>query len=309
MRNIFFVILISLFFWGCGQAEKDTRRQENTDNGKIRVTVSILPQQYFVRRIAADKAVINVMIPPGHSPATYEPTPQQAADLSGSKIYFRIGHIAFEKAWMRNIKAANPDMKIIDTSKGVQLIQITPHHEAANHPGKHAPGKAAEHHEHTGVDPHIWLSPRAVKVQAKNILEGFLEYDPDNRNFYQEQYAAFCADINRLNDGLHAAVQNLRVKKIMAFHPAWGYLARDFGLVQIPIEVEGKEPNPADLKRVIDIARAESIRVIFVQKQFATHTAEAVADEIDGKVVLLDPLAPDWLSNMKKIGETLKTYL
>jgi zinc transport system substrate-binding protein len=309
MRNIFFAILVILFFWGCGPAEKDTGNIEKSGREKIRVTVSILPQQYFVRRIAADKAVINVMIPPGHSPATYEPTPQQVKELSGSRIYFRIGHIAFEKAWMGHIEAANPGMKIVDTSKGVQLLRIDPGHAAGHHAEEVSPGEAARDHEHTGVDPHIWLSPEAVKVQAKNILDCFLEFDPENRNFYEEQCAAFCADINRLNEELHAVVKNLRGKKIMVFHPAWGYLARDLGLLQIPIEVEGKEPNPADLKRVIDIAGAEGIRVIFVQRQFATHTAEAIAREIDGKVVVLDPLAPDWLNNMKKIGEILKATL
>ena len=91
----------------------------------------------------------------------------------------------------------------------------------------------------------------------------------------------------------------------MAFHPAWSYFAREYGLEQLPIEVEGKAPNPANLKKIIDIARKENIRIIFVQEQFDTNSARAVAAEIGGQVVKIDPLGLDWLENMRRIAQTL----
>lgn len=308
MKKTFFITLILMLLLGCGQENKK-KEAADPGEGKTRITVSVLPQQYFVRRIAGDKAIINVMIPPGHSPATYEPTTLQMRDVSDSDIYFRIGHIPFEKVWMGNIKAANPEMKMIDTSRGVRLIRSGSAQEAEDEHEQHASGETAHSHDHRGIDPHIWLSPAAVKVQAKNILTALSRFDPANKAFYENNYRTFAGDIDWLHEELNNLFTDLQSNKIMVFHPAWSYFARDFDLLQVAIEVEGKEPNPADLKRAIDTAKKEGIRVIFVQKQFATHSAQAVANEIDGKVVILDPLAAEWLSNMKKIGETLKEAL
>ncbi len=302
-------IFIFLVFGCRSRHEQDGQEIAKTNNGKILVSVSILPQKYFVERIGGDKAEINVMIPPGHSHAVYEPSPQQMITLSRSDIYFRIGHIVFEQAWMENFKAINRNMRIIDTSKGVSLIQGSCDHEPGKHSDEQIHGEKEEIANHTGIDPHIWLSPRAVKIQAKHILDAFLEFDPANKTFYENNYQSFAADIDRLIARMTGIFRDHKGKKFMIFHPALAYLAQDFGLVQIAIETEGKDPNPADLKKIIDIARKEGIRVVFIQQQFSTHTAEAVADEIGGKVVFLDPLAPDWLSNMKKIGETLKDAL
>lgn len=262
-----------------------------------------MPQKNFVHRIVGGgdnlDFDIHVMIPPGHSPATYAPTPQQMKDLSHSKLYFRIGHIPFENAWMKNIAANNPHMKIIDTSVGVDLIET----------GEDKGDLHQDYHHHAGIDPHIWLSPRAVKIQAKHILDAVIEMDSKNQEFYKENYRLFLLDIDGLDREIKALLEKCSGTKFLVFHPAWSYFARDYGLEQLPIEVEGKAPNPANLKKIIDIARKENIDIIFVQEQFDTNSALAVAAEIGGQVVKIDPLALDWLANMKKIAQTLSDGL
>ena len=275
-KNI--LILLSVFiFFAC---------QKTSVERMNKITVSILPQKYFVKKITGSKFKINVMIPPGASPATYEPTPQQMKKLSQSILYFRIGYIPFEKSWMNKISAVNKKIKIIDTSDGVNLIKK---------------GK--------GVDPHIWLSPKAVRIQVKNIYSVLTEVDPDNKNIYKKNYKNFLAEINLLDKKIKNILKNFKNIKFMVYHPAWTYFARDYDLKQIPIEIEGKSPSPAYLKKIIDIAKKENIKVIFVQSQFDTNSAEAIASEIKGKVVPLNPLAENWLDNMIKIANTFKGVL
>jgi zinc transport system substrate-binding protein len=291
MKPVIIFILLSLLFINCGSPGPDS------SNKKYQITVSILPQKYFVHRIVGEDNSdfdIQIIIPPGHSPATYAPTPQQMRALSHSQLYFRIGHIPFEKAWMKNIAANNPQLKIIDTSVGVDLIKT----------GESEDDPHQDHH-HAGIDPHIWLSPRAVKIQAKHIFDAIIEIDGENQEFYKENYRLFLRDIDRLDREIKAVLEQYRGRKFMVFHPAWSYFAREYGLEQLPIEVEGKAPNPANLKKIIDIAGKENIRIIFVQKQFDTNSARAVAAEIGGQVVKIDPLALDWLENMKGIAEQI----
>jgi zinc transport system substrate-binding protein len=271
---------------------------------KPSVTVSILPQKYFVQRIVGDSYKINVMIPPGYSPATYEPTPREMKAVGESILYFRIGHIAFEKAWMDKIASLNEGMKIVDTSKGITFINERPPHSH-----KKSEAEGLYHHDHGGIDPHIWLSPSAVKVQVKNILDVFIETDPDGRMIYEKNYQAFIQDLDQLQAEIKAILESLKGKKFMVYHPAWSYFAREYGLIQFPIEIEGKSPGAAVLKKIIDIAKQENIRVIFVQQQFDSNSAQAVANEIDGKVIAMDPLAPDWLNNLKKMALIFKESL
>ncbi len=296
MKPVILFIIISLLFINCGSPGPVI------SSAKFQITVSILPQRYFVHRIVGSDNLdfdIHIMIPPGHSPATYAPTPQQMKDLGHSKLYFRIGHIPFEKAWMKNIAANNPHLKIIDTSVGVDLIETGESEDDAHQ----------DHHHHAGIDPHIWLSPHAVKIQAKHILDAVIELDSQHREFYKENYRVFLKDIDRLDREIKLLLEKSRGRKLMVFHPAWSYFARDYGLEQLAIEVEGKAPNPANLKKVIDIARQDNIRIIFVQEQFDTNSARAVAAEIGGRVVKIDPLALDWLENMKGIAQTLSDAL
>jgi zinc transport system substrate-binding protein len=263
--------------------------------------VSILPQKYFVQKIAGNKFAVNVMVPAGICPESYELTPQQMQALAYCKIYFRIGHIPFEKAYLGKIASTNAQMRIVDTSEGVEFL----HGDSHEHHHGHSPC-----HQCKGdKDPHIWLSPKAVKIQIQHILKTLVEADPQNKNFYQENHAKFIQEIESLDKKIRAIFQNIKQRKFMVYHSAWGYFARDYNLTQIPIEMEGKETNPADLKKLIDTARKENIRVIFLQQQFATHSAQAIASEMGGRVVQLDPLVFDWIANMEKIAGTIREAL
>jgi zinc transport system substrate-binding protein len=292
---ILFVVLslhLFLFLPGCSSPPPDI------GSGKPMIYVSILPQKYFVERIVADNFDIHVMIPPGHSPATYAPTPRQIRTLSLSVLYLRIGHIPFENAWMENIAANAKNMKIVDTSIGIELIRS----EKETHSHKH-------NHHHSGIDPHIWLSPKAVKMQCKHILDAVIEVDPQNRQVFQNNYRRFLENIDQLHREITTLLEKHRGKKFMVFHPAWSYFARDYGLVQVSIEIEGKSPSPMDLKKAVDIARKDGIHVIFVQKQFDNASAHAIANEIKGDALSLDPLALDWVDNMKRIAQILSRVL
>lgn len=272
-----------------------------TNSDVFQLTVSILPQKFFVNRIAGNRWKITVMIPPGHNPATYEPTVSQMKNLTGSSIYFRIGHIPFEGVWMKTFINLNPQMKVVDTSAGIELIQTHHYHHHSNQEDRH--------NESTGVDPHIWLSPKSVKTIAKHIYENLAEADPPYQSVYLDNYQKFLLEIDRLDMEVKQSLKDASGKKFLVFHPAWSYFARDYMLIQIPIETEGKHPKPADLKKLIDVARSEDIRFIIVQKQFDTHSAEAIMKDINGQVIRLDPLAENWSSNLKTIAKRLKNSL
>ncbi len=304
-KTWFFILLPLLLFYHCGRGVKEKHDLNNIKS----ITVSVLPQEYFVQRIVGDDYKINVMIPPGQNEATYEPTPREMKAVGDSILYFRIGHLAFEEAWIDKIASLNQQMKIVDTSVGVSLITGTDPHSPRKE--GEAPRAAVGDHDHSGIDPHIWLSPAAVKVQAKHILDGFLAVEKDSarRAIYEKNYGEFMQDIETLHTEIEALLKPVAGKKFMVYHPAWAYFARDYGLVQFSIEIEGKSPSAATMKQIVDTARAENIRVIFVQQQFDAANAWAVADEIKGKVVTADPLAPDWLDNMRKTARTFKEAL
>jgi len=271
---------------------------------KLDVMVSIVPQRYFVARIGGDHVTVNVMVEPGASPATYEPKPEQMKALSGAVAYFSIG-VPFENAWLDKIAAANEGMMMVDTIANVERMSM------ATHPHHAGEDEKEEEHDHAEAppDPHVWLSPRLVKVQSQAIYEALVELNPVHEAAYRANLEAFVADIDALEADIRETLSGLESKKFMVFHPSWGYFARDFGLEQIPIEVGGQEPSAWELARLIEQARAENIRVIFAQPEFSTENAETIAQEIGGEVLLISPLAPDWLENMRMVAQTFADVL
>lgn len=287
------LILVSgLLFFGSPPAHAKPPTEPET---RIKVFVSILPQAYFLTRVGGDRVDVSVMVGPGHSPATYEPVPRQMAELSKAKLYFRIG-VPFENVWIERVGKANPDMRVIDTRHGIDLLPMKVHPHRG-HPGDRIHGEGLK-------DPHIWLSPRLVKVQVRSICDALISEDPAHALLYQDNTTAFHRDLDALDADIAQALKNLRTRKFMAFHPAWGYFAQDYRLEQVPIEMEGKEPTARALGHLIEQANEEKIRVIFVQEQFSRKSAEAVARAINGKVIQMDPLARDYLHNMRKIASS-----
>ena len=304
---------------------------------KLPVFVTIAPQKYFVQQIGKDLVDIQVMIQPGADPHMYEPKPQQMVAISRAKLYFAVG-IEFEKAKLSKITAINPDMKVIHTDHGIEKLAMeahyhhndgyaedhhdnddhhktehdhekVEHHEEAEH-GHHAEVEHdKDHHEDAGLDPHIWLSPPLVMNQAHTILEALQEADPQHRNVYEANFKTFTSQINQLDADLKKIFAGKTGLQFIVFHPAWGYFAHAYGLKQVPIEIEGKDPKPAQLKELIQHARKNGIKVIFVQPQFSSQSAEVIAREISGQVAFADPLAEDWMTNLRQVADQFEAAL
>lgn len=305
MNKYFSVLLVIVFiisgFIGC-------KNQTSEKNKKPVIFVSILPQQYFVQRIAGDKYQVEVMIPPGMGHSDYDPTPLQMKELAKAQLFFRIGYIVFEDAWMETIAKNNPQLKIINTSDGCAVLkEEEPFEDNVSHNG-HVDRSTAETHKHntSGIDPHIWLSPGEVKIQAKHYLDALILNDPSEKAFFTKNYVALIADVNKLDSTLKVELRPLKDRKFMVYHPALTYLAKDYNLHQISIEYAGKEPTANYLFNLVDLARKDNIKVIFIQKQYDTKNASAIATEIGARLVQFDHMAPDWLDNMYRLGAMLK---
>jgi zinc transport system substrate-binding protein len=263
--------------------------------GKPVIGVSILPEQYFIERIAGDLAEVLVMIPPGASPATYEPTIGQLGKLSSASAYLRIGYVEFEMSWMEKITAANPDMRIADLSRGIPMIHGngSENHE---HPG----------HSHSGVDPHIWMSLLNARIIAKNITEELVLQFPDHQDQIVHNLNSLLADIDSLHLQTTEMLAPYQSRGFMIYHPALTYFARDYNLIQYPLEMEGKTPSPAHMKKMVDLGLEEQISAIFIQQQFDRRNAEVLAAEIGADIIQIDPLSAEWFAQMEYIANQLK---
>jgi zinc transport system substrate-binding protein len=279
------------------------------DAQKLPVMVSILPQKYFVQQVGKELVEVKVMVSPGSNPATYEPSPQKMVALSKSELYFSIG-VPFEKAWLERFKSANPGISIIPTQSGINKKPISAHSSFMGEEQK-AKSEHKKPKKHAVQDPHIWLDPDLVKIQAQNILKGLIKKDPRHTEDYKENYQSFIRQLDDLDNRLKEIFSSIPADKrrFMVFHPSWGYFASAYGLTQIAIEVKGKEPSPKELMHLITFARQKDIQVIFIQPQFSQKSARAIARQLKAKVLTLDPLAPNWKDNLLKVAETFENIL
>jgi len=276
----------------------------------IPVFVSIPPQKYFVEKIAGSLVQVSVMVPPGANPHIYEPRPNQMTALAKARIYFAIG-VTSETVWLPKFAKLNPQMRIVHTDKGIDKMAMVAHHHDEFKGTEHKERTPRAHRDdaHGGLDPHVWVSPPEVRIIARNILEALLETDPANHSTYESSHDAFLREIEKLDRDLQEVFKDKKGFKFMVYHPAWGYLARAYGLEQVPVEVEGKEPKPEQLKTLIEESRKQGIKVIFVQPQFSTKSAETLAKAIGGEVVFADNLREDWEKNLRGQAEKFKQAL
>ncbi|WP_319508897.1 metal ABC transporter solute-binding protein, Zn/Mn family [uncultured Methanolobus sp.] len=284
---------------GCTDTQDDSDTASDSDK-KI-VVVSILPQAEFVEKIAGDNVEVVIMVPPGASPHSYEPTPSQLTDLSNAGMYAMVGSgITIEDVLMEKITDLNPDMLVVDCSEGITLIEMVAHsHDEEEH----------DHEEEGGLDPHIWTSPDNVEIMVENIYQGLVEVDPDNQETYLANKNAYLAELDELDEQIQTTLEGKEGSSFMVYHPAWGYFANHYGITQVAVEIEGKEPSVQDMQDIIDEANEEGIKVIFVQSGFSTVSAEAIASEIDGEAVEVDPLAKDYIDNLAKVAEAFEKGL
>jgi zinc transport system substrate-binding protein len=287
MKRIILLLVLATLFAACGNQKK-----KNNSAATDVITVSILPQKTFVEKIAGDDFEVNLLIPPGSSPAAYTLLPSQLKDISRSAIWFRIGYIGFEHSWADKIEQANTKMKVVNISEGLDLIA----------------DKMEQHGDHVhidGVDPHVWLSPTMVKQMAKVILDELSALKPEKAAEYQSNYMRFAEECDQLNSDLKNQLKDYAGRKFIVFHPSLSYYAREYGLDQYSLESGGKEPTPQHLREVVDIAKAEGIKVIYIQSEFDREHARVFADEIGGEIVSVWPLNPEWEENLRTMTQIL----
>lgn len=295
----FFLLLCALWISGSSQAGEP-----------IPVFVSIPPQKYFAEKIGGSLVRVSVIVPPGANPHIYEPRPTQMTALSKSKIYFTIG-VTFETVWLPKFADLNPRMRIAHCDKGIDKMAMVAHyHEEEQGAGDEEKEKNAQREQAPGtLDPHVWTAPPEVRIIARNIQEALAEIDPPNRPTYQSNLETFLKEIDKLDKDLMEIFKDKKGLKFMVYHPAWGYFARAYGLEQVPVEIEGKEPKPEQLKALILQSKKDGIKVIFVQPQFSMKSAEIIAKAIGGQVIAADNLREDWERNLRVQAQKFKQAL
>ena len=280
MKKYVLWILTVFFLGGCHRSE----------NAGSLVVVSIMPQKYFVEKIAGNDVHVTVLVPPGASPETYSLMPSQMKDLSKARGWLKIGKIGFEQSWSEKIKQNNPQLKIIDTSVETHWITGSSDREG---------GQGA------GVNPHNWMSPKEACGIIRETCKALESLFPEYRDKFDKNSQVLLDAVQQLDTMMTSRLGKLSQKKFLIFHPALTYLARDYGLEQIALENEGKEPSPSYMKNVVREAREAHIHTIFVQKEFDQDHAYQIAKEIQGNVVRIDPLSENWEQEMKLITDKL----
>jgi zinc transport system substrate-binding protein len=280
-KTVIFFLAAMLF--ACG-----SQKNKSEDDEKPVVTVSILPLKTFVEEIAGNDFEINVLLPPGASPADFTMVPSQLKDIACSEVWFRIGYFGFEYSRKEKIAKANKKMKVVNLSEGLDLISDETLPSGAK-------SKTA------GINPHTWLSPTLVKQMAGRITEELLLLNPEKKREYQENFARFVEEIDELDGEIREALKDFEGRQFIMFHPSLSYFAREYGLVQYSLEPGGKETTPHRMATLVDFAQEEDIRVIYIQSDLDREQARVFAEEIDGEVVEMWPLNPKWFDNLREI--------
>ena len=270
MRKIFCFLIVVLII-SCGRQRADT--------GERIITVSIAPFKYFVEEIAGDDFKVNVMVPAGANPHIYEPFPEQINKLRRSVAYISNGYLGFEMTWLDRFYETNKTMKRLSLGDKIDPLVSGHHHE-----GDHV----------EGADPHYWVSPKCALIMATSVKEFLCELNPSQKQKYEVNYNSLISKIQGVDNKALELFSGMKNRSFMIFHPNLGYLARDYGLEEIPVEYEGKEPPPSRLKELIDRAREDGLKIIFVQREYDTKNAKAIADEIGAEVKIIDPLSEEW---------------
>ncbi len=286
----FSILLLSLH--SCRNKHTETRT----------VSVSILPQKYFIEKIAGDYVKVNVMVPPGMSPATCDLSTEQLKKLYDSDLCFTVGYLPFELTHLYPVLTSRSDIRLINHSEGIDLID-----GSCGHLHSHAAEDRSGGHE--GVDPHIWLSPRYARDMASTVLKVLSEQYPEQQEQFARNYQGLLTEIDAVATQADSVLSGKQHKSFLIYHPALTYFAKDYGMEQISIEDEGKEPNPAHLKKIIDSAKEKDIRIIFIQSQFDVNNAKSIAKEIGATVIPIDPLNENWTAEMNRLIEIFNDNL
>lgn len=250
--------------------------------------VTILPQAYLLHAIAGPHARVEVLVGPGQSAETYEPTPRQMAALDDAVVYFRIG-VPCERTLLPKIARLHPALPIVDVREGIRL----------------RPWEGDDGHGHDEGDPHIWLDPALARVQARTMAATLARLDPPRAAAYAAGLAGLEAELTATEAELTRLLSPWRGRSFYVFHPAFAYLGAPFGLRQVAVQRGGREPAARELAALIEQARREGVRAIFIQPQYAPRSARTVAEAIGARLVPLDDLAPDYPANLRRMAAAL----
>lgn len=254
------------------------------------VLVSVAPYKYFLEKIAGDKVKVGLVVPAGASSHSYEPSPRQMDEVVKADLWFSIGE-AFENRVLPVLQARNKSLKAIDLRQGLSLIY------AAN---------GCTHgccHGNNGADVHIWLSPRLAIEQVKTIVNALSTTYPEYAQYFRERGQAFTLELQQLDEEIISILSPLKQRIILVSHPAYAYFCRDYDLEQWSIEIEGKDPTPQQLTKLLMQIREKKLKKIFIQPQYNNKGARLIAKEIGAELVTLDPYAENYLPAMREIAK------
>ena len=279
-KYLILIIIISVFLFA-GVLIKKVNLGLISKEEKIGVVVSILPLAEFVEQVGKDKVEVTVIVPPGADPHLFELTPVQLKKISQAQLYVEVGSgLNFELTWMDKIKLIYKDMLICNSSIGITLVD---------------------------KDPHIWLSPRNAKTMVENISEALIKIDPLSQKYFKKNSIEYINKLDLLDKEIKARLEGLKNRRFISYHPSWGYFAKEYDLIQIAIENEGKEPSAASLAHIIDQIRAFNISIILVSPQYNIKSAEVVAKEVGAQIIIADDLSMDYINNLRKLAEEIIT--
>jgi zinc transport system substrate-binding protein len=282
-----------------------------------------LPHSYLAKRVGGDRVEVDVLLLPGQSHTTYVPLPKQVARLAEADVFFRVG-VTFENGLLPKIEQMMKNLLVVDTRQGLPLLKLDDHEheedeETEAGDRRHAPsgggrrtdraGQASHGESPDGQDPHTWLSPLLAKEQAKTMCSTLCRLDPDGAAVYRANYEALAADLARLHEKLQQVLAPLRGKEFFVYHAAYAYFGQAYGLTQVPVEIRGKEPSARQIAQLVARAKAQRVKVIFVQPQFSQKTARTIAEAVGAAVLPLDPLSGDYIRNLEQMADEIAKAL
>lgn len=298
------LLLLAGLSAGCRSGGEAGAASGSEQNGPLLVAVSVPPQAWLVERIGGSRVRTEVMIPPGYSHVDVPLTPRQMTALGRAALYLKVGHPAFEfeSRQLAPVLAGLPGLRIVDMSRGMRLLDGSREH-GHEHEEEHL-----DHHGHEGGDPHVWVAPDTFAVAAVNVARALEEADPIHAAEYRANLRTTLREIRAVDQEIRRQIAGTPAprRKFMVYHPTWGYFARQYGLEQIAIEFEGKEPSAVRLIHLIEEARRERVKVIFVESGFPRESAQIIAEAVGGRVVTADPQDKDWPGNLRRTATELR---
>lgn len=294
-KRILYLALLTIVVIAAVMLVKKIKNQGVDDGGKETVFVSISPLKFIVDRVSGGEMNVEVLVPAGAGPETYEPTPLQLRDLDKAPVIFTVGLIDFEKALVGRVASAS-GVKVVPLSGGIDLLGGHCSHNHADNSG---------HHHHGGIDPHIWSSPRCLKTMSEGVYDALALLHPERAEKYRENLDLLLAEFDELDSYIASKIAASDKKYFLIYHPALTYYAADYGIEQIVVEDEGKEPSLDHMKSVVSRAKADNIKRIFYQREFSRSVVETLAADTGAEITEIDPLAEDVIANLRHITDLI----